>query len=255
MIYKLADGRKAAHLFDGWNETLVWSCLENVMGTIYADDPENPNAAMAILGDFTFFAGKLNAELVLFKPDWCCQDFMIMVPQNKDWEQIIEQCYREKAHRSLRYAIKKEQGIFDREKLQEAIKALPVGYHLQLIDAPLYHWCKEHEWSKDLVSQYNSYEMYKQLGLGVMALKDGIPVSGASSYSSYQGGIEIEIDTQETHRRKGLAYACGARLLLECLERGLYPSWDAQNLWSAALAEKLGYHYDHEYVVYEIWGY
>ena len=34
-------------------------------------------------------------------------------------------------------------------------------------------------------------------------------------------------------------------------EAGMYPSWDAQNLWSAALAEKLGYHLDREYVVYE----
>ncbi len=80
-------------------------------------------------------------------------------------------------------------------------------------------------------------------------------VAGASSYSSYAGGIEIEIDTREDHRRKGLAYICGARLILECCSRGLYPSWDAQNLQSVALAEKLGYHFDHAYIAYEIWGY
>ena len=28
-------------------------------------------------------------------------------------------------------------------------------------------------------------------------------------------------------RNRGLASACGAALILECLERGLYPSWDA----------------------------
>ena len=50
---------------------------------------------------------------------------------------------------------------------------------------------------------------------------------------------------------KGLAYAAGAKLILECLERGLYPSWDAQNKWSAALAKKLGYRYSHTYTVYE----
>lgn len=46
-----------------------------------------------------------------------------------------------------------------------------------------------------------------------------------------------------------------AKLILECLEEGLYPSWDAQNKWSVALAEKLGYHFSHEYVAYEIMGY
>ena len=60
-------------------------------------------------------------------------------------------------------------------------------------------------------------------------------VAGASSYTVYDGGIEIQIDTQLKHRRKGLAAACGAKLILECLERGLYPSWDAHDRRSAAL--------------------
>ena len=99
------------------------------------------------------------------------------------------------------------------------------------------------------------YKAYKNFGLGIVVLKDGEVVAGASSYSRYDKGIEIEIDTREDHRRKGLAYACGAKLILECLEEGLYPSWDAQNKWSVALAEKLGYHFSHEYVAYEIMGY
>ncbi|MCI9059896.1 MAG: GNAT family N-acetyltransferase, partial [Lachnospiraceae bacterium] len=45
----------------------------------------------------------------------------------------------------------------------------------------------------------------------------------------------------------------GARLILACMERGWYPSWDAQNLWSVKLAEKLGYHFDRAYPAYEIY--
>ena len=101
------------------------------------------------------------------------------------------------------------------------------------------------------VALYGDYAQYRERGLGAVILKDGEPVSGASSYSGYLGGIEIEIDTRTDYRRRGLAYICGAKLILDCLERGWYPSWDAQNLWSVALAEKLGYHFDHEYVVYE----
>jgi len=95
------------------------------------------------------------------------------------------------------------------------------------------------------VSQYKDYKAYKNLGLGIVVLKDGELVAGASSYSRYDRGIEIEIGTQEDHRRKGLAYACGAKLIL------LYPSWDAQNKWSVTL----GYHFSHEYVAYEAMGY
>ena len=94
--------------------------------------------------DFAFYAGNPSEELVKYKPESCKPDFIIMVPQNAGWAELIE---------------------------------------------------------------------------------------------------------------KGLAYACGAKLILECLEEGLYPSWDAQNKWSVALAEKLGYHFSHEYVAYEIMGY
>ena len=53
-------------------------------------------------------------------------------------------------------------------------------------------------------------------------------------------------------RRRGLARACAARLILECLDRGLYPAWDAHNKASLALALKLGYHFDKEYEAFEI---
>ena len=56
-------------------------------------------------------------------------------------------------------------------------------------------------------------------------------------------------------RRIGLASACGAKLILECINRNLYPSCDAQNKRSVALAEKLGYQFDKEYVAYEVNGY
>ena len=116
---------------------------------------------------------------------------------------------------------------------------MPEGYELKMLDAQGYHMCRNNGWANDLVSQYTDYDTYKELGLGVVVLKDGELVAGASSYSTYNEGIEIEIDTRKDHRRKGLAYACGAKLILECLKKGIYPSWDAQNKWSVALAEKV----------------
>lgn len=252
MVFEITYPESAASLFDRWDETLIWSCLQNVMGKIYADNDEKPSSAMALLGDFCFFAGKPNTELVSYKPDWCDWSFMIMVPQNEAWAEFIETCYGEKAEKVYRYAIKKEPDVFDRDKLQYAVDTLPDGYAIKMIDRELFYACKEISWCKDFVSQYDDYDKYQKYGLGTVILKDGEIVSGASSYSSFIGGIEIEIDTKKDYRRKGLAYACGARLILECLDRGLYPSWDAQNMGSVKLAEKLGYHFDHEYMAYEI---
>lgn len=255
MTVKATDMKKTALLFADWQESLIWSCLQRVMGEIYTDHAAHPASAMAILGDFCFFAGEPLKELVSFKPEWCEKDFIIMVPQSDKWNGVIESYYGEKAKKVTRYAIKKEPGVFDRAKLQKAVEELPSEYSLKLIDEEVYHWCKTQSWCRDWTAQYPDYEAYRKNGLGAVVLKDGVPVSGASSYSHYRSGIEIEIDTKEEYRRKGLAYVCAARLILECLERNLYPSWDAQNLLSVALAQKLGYHFDHEYTAYEIWGY
>ncbi len=252
MVYEISNNKYIEKLFGDWQETLIWSCLQGVMGHLYVTNKERPDCAMALIGDFCFFAGEPNEELVSFKPEGCKQNFVIMIPQNDEWATVIEDVYGKRARKVERYAIKKEPDVFDRFMLQQMVNVKADEYELQMIDEQWFYRCKEADWCRDLVSQYDSYEMYKKHGLGVILLKDGEVVSGASSYSAYIGGIEIEIDTHEDYRRRGLASICGAKLILECLDRGLYPSWDAQNRGSVALAEKLGYHFDHAYVAYEI---
>lgn len=252
MIHELKQTEKAEGLFEGWEETLIWSCLQGVMGKVYADSLENPASAMAVLGDFCFFAGKPKKEMVQFDQKQGKRDAMIMVPQNEEWAELIRECFQEKAKEVIRYAIKKETDIFDRGLLQTIVEGLPEEYELRMMDEELFWQCREIEWCKDWTVQYEDYAMYRKYGLGVVIMKEGEPVSGASSYSGYRGGIEVQIDTREDYRRRGLAGVCGAKLVLECLKRGWYPSWDAQNQWSAALAEKLGYHFAHEYVAFEV---
>lgn len=253
MIYEMTETSRISALFEGWEETMILSCLQGIMGRIYSTDL--PTSAMAVLGDFTFFAGKVNRELIAFKPEGCTQDFMIMVGRNEEWQNAITEYYGEKAAVVSRYAFRKEPDAFDRRKLEQAVSSLPPGLELDLIDEPLFHLCKSCRWSTDLVSQFKDYNEYRRLGLGVVIHKGREIFSGASSYSRYRDGIEIEIDTREDHRQQGFAYICGADLILKCLERNLYPSWDAQNPWSAALAQKLGYRYSHTYTAVEIHGY
>ncbi len=248
MIYKLENPAKAAKIFVGWEETILWSCLQGIMGEIYVDDVDNPAAAKAVLGDFAFFAGEPNEDLILQK----VEKGQILTPQNEAWARCIEKCLKGKIKPALRYAILKEGNVFDKEKLQQFAASLPQDYELKMIDEALYRKCLEEEWSADLVEQFETYEKFERYALGIVALKENEIVAGASSYSAYDKGIEIEVDTKEEHRRKGLATACAAQLILKCLEKGLYPSWDAANLWSVALAEKLGYHRGEAYMVYEV---
>ena len=91
MILKVTDPEKVRQLFDGWEETMIWSCLQGIMGSLYAEYPESRNSeglgfsknkalretenpdtplsAKAMLGDFVFLAGKPSRNLLLYYPE------------------------------------------------------------------------------------------------------------------------------------------------------------------------------------------
>lgn len=245
-IARVTDKQSIAPLFSGWNETMIWSCLQDCMGTAYADNPASPRAAQIIIGDFCFFAGAPNEDLIRNHQDYSFD----MVPQNESWAAAIERVYGAGVARQRRYATKKEGDVFCIPYLQGIVSALPAPYRLQAIDAGLYRQIMASDWAADLCGNFANSDHFLRHGLGFVITKGAEIVSGASTYTYYKEGIEIEIDTRPDERRRGLALAGGARLILECLRQGRYPSWDAHNLGSLALAQKLGYSFDKEYPTY-----
>ena len=247
MIYELNEPSEAAPLFADWQDLDVGvvACLEKVMGKIYATAPERPESAIAVIGDFVFCAGKPDLELLRSKPD----RWMLVVPKDEAWAKLIEDNFS--AGKRIRYAIRKDTA-FDREKLGAMVKALPDGYTLRKIDSELYDVCLKDENFDDCVRIFESKEQYLRLGRGFVVMKDGKIVSAASSYSRFRGGIDIEIGTLKAERRKGIASAVAAKLILTCLDEGLYPAWDAANRMSVRLAEKFGYEFSREYPCFGI---
>ena len=126
MIYELKDTGQVEKLFEGWQETLIWSCLQGVMGRIFVTDPEHPKSAFAFVGCFGFYAGEPDRELLENKPD----GFVIMTPQNGEWASLIEECFPA-AKRVTRYAIRKDTR-FDTAVLQKEAERLPEGYRYLL---------------------------------------------------------------------------------------------------------------------------
>lgn len=238
-------------LFAGWDETPIWSCLQGCMGEAWADRIDRPQSARLLVGDFCFLAGRPDEALAVDRSGIEKTGFVILMPQEEGWSRLLERLYGSRAKRVQRYATRKEPDVFDRRRLCAIAESIPGGYEIRPIDERLYRLTGTAAWSRDLCGNFSDYERYRKFGGGYAALWDGVPVSGASSYSYYRGGIEIEVDTREDHRRRGLAAACSARLILECIDQNRYPSWDAHNPGSLALAERLGYRFDRAYPAYE----
>lgn len=107
MIVKLNEPHKAAHLFQGWQETMIWSCLQHVMGAIYMPEGDD-RSALALLADFGFLAGEVNDELIAQALRLSGQKFLILVPRNEQWAASIRRVYGHRAQQRTRWAIKKE---------------------------------------------------------------------------------------------------------------------------------------------------
>ena len=248
----------AAALFGEWPETILWSVLQETMGCMFVDDTWKPQSAAAVLGDFVFLAGKPNGELIQFTSELGYPlDMCIYMPQNEAWEQKLELVLGERAEKVTRYATRKLlsdlQNPQNLARLEQLASAVPEHFKIVPFDKEIFEIAREEYWSRSQAVQFKDYKEFKDHGIGFAAMLGDIMAAGAAAYSYYHGGIEVQIDTDLPFREMGLAKCCGARLILECLKRGLYPSWDAQTLQSLELAEKFGYVPAGEYTAYEFW--
>lgn len=228
-------------LFAGWETPMVQACLQGCMGRVQT---LGKDSALASIGDFCFLAGEPSPELLT------AADAPILVPGSAGWEALIREVLGERAVPFTRYATCREPENFRRDRLIRFTRSLPHGFSIHPIGREIYFTLMEGEWAWDLCGCFAGASDFLERGLGFVVTQGGMLVAEASSYAVCDGAIEIEIDTRPDFRRLGLASACGARLILECLTRGIYPGWDAHGGRSLALAEKLGYRLDHPYTAY-----
>ncbi|ELP86416.1 hypothetical protein EIN_031170 [Entamoeba invadens IP1] len=249
------------NLFNNWDETPIWSCLEGTMGHICVDKIPNPKTAIAVISCLSFLAGVPNLEILEKHKNDETRKEVILIPQNEEWAKLVEKCYSKNVIRYQRFATHKDTQ-FDKDKLRKIVSSLSPSFCLRRIDETIFQQCLFEKWSEDLVGNFSDYSEFKSHGVGYVILKTShstnlelaereVIISGCSTFTYYNKGIEIEVDTNINYRQQGLATVCSARTILECLDLGMYPSWDADNVVSLKVAEKLGYHFSHPYTAFK----
>ena len=104
-----------------------------------------------------------------------------------------------------------------------------------------------------MVSGFATFKDFQESGaFGFVIRKGQEIVAGVSTALVYQKAIEIEIATKPTCQQQGLATVLGAKMILESLQRSVFPLWDAHNEAAKKLAEKLGYQCLGAYPAYEL---
>lgn len=253
MIYE-ADvnvRKKLIPMFKNMDSTIILSYLQGHMGTAWVDNLENPTVAQITVGIFVFYAGNPNIkeaeELLNNLPD-----FTLVIVDSDEWKSRIETVHKGEIEKFKRYSFEKNPRHLDRIHLLKLLSTLPEGYEIKKVDRSIVQAPTFQELSEDFVSQFDSIDDFINRGVGYAILYEGKVVSAATSFSIYNGGIEIEIATNSQYRRKGLATIIASALILDCLDKGKYPSWDGSNSESVELAKKLGYILKESYDTYFI---
>ncbi len=251
MIIELTGARKAAALplfsRSPHHQIARSCCLSLNESRIFADDMTRPTAAVAVLARFGigFAAGDARhaPELLDALRGW--HPWYEISDPPASWHPALA-AWSRKSHATVRYGFSASPTAFDREALH-ALATPPEGCQIVHYDRAMLEQALSIQWSEDQIGAFPSIDSFLRNGLGIALVHDGSLVSGCVSFCRHPSGYEIQIDTHPDHRGKGYARCVGAAFVLECLRLGQRPAWDAANLTSLRLAERLGFVFTEAY--------
>lgn len=238
-------------MFRWCRDSMIESYFEGHIGTACADYAEEPNWAAVFSGDFVYLSGKPVGIEELAERINSMSAEIVLIPQNSEWEGALNACGLNVAT-AVRYKTELPAGGLDIKLLES--KAGQIARFkrgsLRLAGEAEYEELKRCDWENAFVSNFRDYEDFKENGFAFCVYIGKDLAAAASTFGYYSGGYELQLATKPVYRSQGLAEICAARFLLECIERGKTPHWDAANKTSLHIAQKLGFEFAGEYISY-----
>lgn len=230
-----------------WLPPIIRPVVFGDMGMVCVDRLAEPAVCSLSLSDFVMYAGDSERPAARYFVETTERPCYVL-PSTSDWDGLV----RESAPARSRARYTFSSGGLDPRRLRELVNELPEGFEIRRFDAGAVEQAAAEHWSRSFVENFAGIESFLERGIGFGAFAGGELVSGASSFAVYDTTVEIEVDTRPDYRRRHLAAAVSASLVLHCLEHGLVPHWDAANEASRALAERLGFTLERRYEVVQI---
>jgi len=147
---------------------------------------------------------------------------------------------------------------FRRNKRYERNIAAVPGYKIRKVD---YDFIEELEngtyenksfLTKRLLESWGTYNNFISKSYAYAAVFKNRIVSVIAGTARFKNIIPIDIETENTHRRKGLAYLLIQHFVNECVENGITAQWDCvdSNIASKAIVKKAGFDFLRKSTVY-----
>jgi RimJ/RimL family protein N-acetyltransferase len=243
MIFQWTDNdtSKILRIFDSFNKAraIIIPSIKQGRCKLWVDSLESPSAVLWRLRILNALAGDSDcheaSELVnkLEPPQ-------VLIAPDQHWSGLVRKTWG--AHLEIRKRTKFSPKSLEIRHLRELRDNLSEGYTTERMNL---------ETVKTLDKRLHSYipmffgssnDFYEK-GIGFCIKDRGKVVSSATTFTPFIDEFETEVNTinDSKYRRKGLATAVSATLLVHALEHDLVPHWDTENEISVRLALRLGY--------------
>jgi len=228
----------------------IGSVLNDGYGTLHVDDSANPQCAVAEFSGAFIYAGNADASKAesLMKLNTVQP---LILGCDASWSHLVKQVFGQQAVPIQRWHLRSSS--LNTHLLKNNVdRAVPEIQFRPIIldDIPMLE--KNLGWEHHKY-HYKSIQDFINTGRGFAAFDNtGRLVCAVSAFARSGNDIEIQVTTEEKHRRKGIALATAARFLHGVVNSGISAPWDAANEASTALARKLGYADVLQYQAYEV---
>lgn len=128
-------------------------------------------------------------------------------------------------------------------------QGIPKEYQIRKVDDTFWNTLTEGKFENEdfikirLLESWHSFEEFKNKSIAYCTILENRIVAVMVGTACFNNVIAIDIETEEKHRRRGLAYAMAVEFISDCLKNDYIPQWDCveSNPNSYNMAIKLGF--------------
>jgi len=226
-------------------------------GDIWVDDEENPSIALVYsfaVGGFSVLGESANIEVYsrfktfLIENMFCelksrgVNYFEFSIESEKAKPYIMDIFSDKVIHTEDEYSFRKS------DRYNGSI-IIPDGYKIFKVDSGLLKKLKSGTFDNKellverLLESWGTYNDFLKKSVAFVAVNQNRIVAVIVGTARYRSRIPIDIETENSHRKKGLALALTCHFVNECADNGLAAQWDCvdSNIASRRTVEKAGF--------------
>ena len=235
-------------------------------GKLWIDNIDTPRIAIAesfATGSFSILGNYETEEEFLSLQDFLENDLFIQLKKDGyvcfefsiDGPSMREKILNMFKDRSIQ---SEKEYSFRAYRVPQKPQNIPREYQIRKVDRTFWDLLSEGKYKNEdflkvrLLESWNSFEEFMSKSIAYCTIFDNRIVAVMVGTASYKNVIPIDVETEENHRRKGLAYAMGTEFIADCINNHYILQWDCveSNPNSYQLAVKLGFEKMSENTVY-----